>query len=291
MVKAIFTSPISRKIATTAMLTTAVLGANATSLKTGNQNNTTNQTEVVSKEAALAIKNSTTMSNNTPAQETKSFAINNRLAQMFLETCENEQEIKDTKESIKYMFSNFGTFGATVEGQINLEEHYAQEAIKELATYSDFNKLFGYGVADYLAKEFPTWLNNTFYKEFLDYKDKIYTNTNAPSAEECIKVLDEYVINSEIFDIVNEFEYSKLVKAYEKKQNEFFQKHPENYDTIQVLADRIAIRVHAIMAQSVYAYFTCQFASSDNYLKLRITFNELFPKIYNSQPCFPEFVN
>ena len=40
MVKAIFSSPIGRKIATTAMLTTAVIGANASNLKTNNHINT-----------------------------------------------------------------------------------------------------------------------------------------------------------------------------------------------------------------------------------------------------------
>ena len=56
MVKAIFSNPLTRKVVASTMFATAVVGANATNLKTENNDNLINQTEVMSKDAASIYK-------------------------------------------------------------------------------------------------------------------------------------------------------------------------------------------------------------------------------------------
>ena len=56
MVKAIFSNPLARKVVASTMFATAVVGANATNLKNEKSDNFINQTEVVSKEAASALR-------------------------------------------------------------------------------------------------------------------------------------------------------------------------------------------------------------------------------------------
>ena len=141
MLKPILANPIGRKFAATTMFATAVLSAGSLSLAARNKQTQSPQTELVSSEAAKALQSRAI---NINSQEV--FKHNKKLNKIYLKNCEPEKTIKDKKETLRAIYTVYGTLGGSIEIQKEIDNHFAKQAIAKtnetvIATLISFHKI------------------------------------------------------------------------------------------------------------------------------------------------------
>lgn len=240
MVKAIFSSPIGRKIATTAMLTTAVIGANASNLKTNNENVSINQTEVVSPEAAMALKTRiVTVSND-------KYEHNKKMDKLLLATCQKPSETKNVKTSADAVYRIFGTYGAMIELQRSLDDYYMEK------TFDAYLQHYGMSendrkAASEIISHFNGWKDNVYYAELFKDELEMYEKEGVPTFEACIEMVDNHINNKEFFEEEDKVLYNEFSNKFMSKQSQL--------DTVQAKADLLAYKVHMLNAIAFNNYF------------------------------------
>ena len=240
MVKAIFSNPIGRKIATTAMLTTAVLSTNAANLKNNNASNTTPQTEVVSKEAAEAIR--------VRFQEVRlqHFDHNKKMDKLILDTTDSRKETRNTKTTLDAIYKVHGTFGAMIELQRLLDDYYIDNAFDSYLNHYDMDYSKS-NTAKEIISHFYGWRDNVYYTELYKKELKMFKKQGVPTADECIKVIDNHIHNKNFF-------LQEDVGIYEEFSNNFIKKQSEP-NTVQGKSDLLAYKVHLLNAIAFSNYF------------------------------------
>ena len=240
MIKAIMASPVVKKVAVATMLTTAVVGTNATNLKVEKNNNTYNQTEVVSKETATAMRN-LVLNNSSQKNE-----HNKKIDKLLLDTCGNRKEVKDVKNSMEAVYRVFGTYGAIIELQRSLDDYYIDKSFENY--FSHYNVTDAdEEIADQVISHFYGWRDNVYYTELFKSELEMYGKTDAPSAAECIAVIDNHINNKEFFK-------DSDVDLYEEFSNRFISKQVET-ESVQAKSDLLAYKVHLLNSIAFSNYF------------------------------------
>ncbi len=240
MVKAIFSTPVGRKVVATTMLATAVMGANATNLRTNNENVNINQTEVVSSEAASALK----------ARAMKSSAEkvvrNKKLDKLLLDTCKRGKETKEVKSSMDAIYDNYGPNVAMIQLQRNLDDFYIEKAFQ---SYLDFYGLTNKDrdIADQMISHFYGWRDNVYYTELSRAEMKLYNASHKLSADECIEMIDSHVKNKEFFSDIDASLYEEFSKNFVSKQ--------EDKLSPQAKLDLLSYKTHLLNSLAFNKYF------------------------------------
>lgn len=244
MVKAILSTPIGRKITATTMLATAVLSTNAANLKVENTNSNYNQTELISQEAATALKNQVLK------EPTNIVEHNKKMNKLLLATCENNKETKKMKSNLDAIYRVYGPYASMIELQRTLDDHYIEETFNSYLEYYNLTK-YDCDIAKQIISHFHGWKDNVYYTELFKDELKMYEKSSIPNAEECLATIDNHINNKEFFkddDIEIYHEFSKIFKAKQTDK-----------DSPQAKADLIAYKVHLLNALAFNNYFTVDY--------------------------------
>lgn len=240
MVKAIFPNSI-KKVATTVMFTTAVLGASANELKRANEANEVNQTELVSKEAATAIKNQAVIKYADKTEHNK------KIDELLLDTCNNSKETKEIKKSMDLIYGVLGTYGAMIELQRSLDDFYVDEAFDKYLQQDELTE-FDKNNAAQVISHFQGWKDNVYYSELFESEIEMYDRTTLPDADACLAVLDNHINNKEFFAEDDKIIYNEFSNFFLSKQRET--------ESVQAKSNLIAYKVHLLNSLAFNNYFS-----------------------------------
>ena len=260
MVKAIFSNPLTRKVVASTMFATAVVGANATNLKNENNDNLINQTEVMSKDAASIYK--------VRVEEVKlrHFQHNEKLDKMLLETCDKAKDVKNMNTKINDIYNSIGTYGAAIEIQRCLDNHYIEdafEAYNEHYAMSDEDIAF----ASEMISHFHGWKDLVFYNELYKTEAEIYKKSPVPSLKECSEMLDNQINNTEFFKEDDKKLYYEFVGKFISRQQE--------KTSVNSASDLLAYKSHLLNALAFNNYFE-EYKSIPNYHILVANLGSIF---------------
>ena len=242
-------SPTVRNLATATMLTAAVLGIGACAGGNSNKVAEQEQTEVVSKEGAEAIKAAASVTTNAVSNGLSEKIINAINEEFWLDEAIANEHINEVLEVSK----KAGPAVAVVVAQSKVSHSNMIEDMKYILR-EDLKKK-GYNYAEAIetkdAKRFShvlefeameEWLNNTYYPS-------LHTKLSGKkmSAEEVSSALDEFVTEQPYLYTVDRYTYSEKVKEFKEKQS------PELAGTKQGLEDLIAYKTN-VLNYVVYKY-------------------------------------
>jgi hypothetical protein len=251
MIKPIMSNNIGRKFLATAMFATAVTSANAANLYPEETAARTDTTEQVIPRTFDIIKI------HTYHLGTYSFDKNKKLDKTYLKNCNSETKRTVKKENLKSLYENLGTYGATLEIQQMIDEHFLQESYKK---YFDHFTLTNKDREKFnnVISNFEKWKNEVFYKDFQETKAKMYRKKEFPSAELAIETIDNYVSKANLIS-------KDDLLAY-KKNSERFQTMQKEKETALAKSDLLAYKVHLLNALVFKKYFFEINKSYDSYL-------------------------
>lgn len=242
MIKPIIASPVTRKFVTTAMLATSVLATNATIIHNDkNKTPQTFQTELIGADAAKTIKT------NAMKLETFGFEHNKKLDDIYIKNCLPEISKKNKKDNLDAMYRVYGTFGATIEIQREIDSHFMEKAIN---SYLDHYSLTDQNrrAAQEIISHFYGWQDNVLFTDLLKDELKMYEEQDFPSAEKAISYVDKHINNKEFFTDVDKKIYDEHSRNFQSKQI--------NKDGLQALSDLLAYKVHLLNILAFDNYFS-----------------------------------
>ena len=241
MIKPILANPISRKFIATTMFATAVLGAGA--LGTAAQTSKTHpqQVELVSKDAASALQaHSFTI-------EPPQVSHNRKLDRLYIKNCEQDKTAKYKRETLNAIYNVYGTYGATIEIQRNIDDHFFNETLdKYLEHFSIIDKKRE--KASNAISDFNTWRNDVFYTELFKDELKMYEEQEYPNADFAIETIDKHINNRKFF--------SKEDSEIYKKGTNYFLSKQKDKTSSKAKSDLLAYKVHLINSIAFYNYLT-----------------------------------
>lgn len=251
MIKPIVLNSFGRKVLTTAMFATAVANANSANLSARNAEINSDTTMVTKQQNFEVIKI------HTYHLGTYSFDRNKKLDKIYLKYCSPEVKRADKKETLKFLYETFGTYGATIEIQKMIDENFLQESYKKYLEHfalskndiKNFNKV---------VSDFEEWKSGVFYKDFQSTKDKIYGKKGVPSAESAIEAIDDYVSKTALVSKTDLLAYNKTSQRFSSKQ--------KDKESALAKSDLLAYKVHLLNALVFKKYFFEINKSYDSYL-------------------------
>jgi len=255
MVKSIISSPLTRKVATMAMLTTSVTLASANNLNTNNVNNETNQTELMSYEAATSLRAKT-------VDIIDCHEHNKKIDKLLLNKLDKAKDTKEIKAYIDDTYKKLGTFGATIELQRLLDDISIENTIDQYLsnfTFLDKNR----DIAKQLISQFYGWKDNVFYTDLKNEEITLHLSQKSLSADDYINKIDEHINNDSFF---NEEE----IDIYKNYSKDFVSKQ-KNKNSLQAKSDLLAYKVHLLNSLAFNKFFL-----QDNRLPNERTFFSLF---------------
>lgn len=231
MLKTVFQKPVMSTFATTAMLTTAVITSSATNSNLKNNFITPEQTEIISKAGAEALKN------NAYTLEVSSFKHNKDLDKLYLKNCDIEKSTKYKKSILKSLYNVYGTYGATIEIQREIDNASLKEAFDLYLNHYKLDNKTKIKAIEIIA-DFEKWQNDVYYTELLKAEVEMYKKIPYPNVEQAIKIIDEHINNSEFFTKEDIKSYHGNSKKYQARQ--------EKKDSEKAKADLLAYKVHLL---------------------------------------------
>ena len=257
MIKPIIANRIGRNFIAATMFATSVASANANSF---NSNYNTNSTEVISQDAANIIRI------HSFRLGTHSFEQNRKLDKNFLKYCQPNDSKKSKKETLKAIYNNFGTYGATIEIQKMIDNRF-MEIFSE--NYIGHYSLVEKDIKNFknAMLSFNNWKDNIFYKDLYKTELKMYKRQEFPSAELAIETVDNYISESNFF--------SEEDLATYKKGCESFVSMQKDKDSTLGKSDLLAYKMHLLNALAFKNYFLQNEQLIDPYL-FRFYFQDSF---------------
>ena len=265
MVKSIISSPIGKSFVATAMLTSAVISANATNINTANSSQKANN-ELVSKEAAKALKA------NTLSIGTFSYEHNKKLNKLYLENCALDEKKRDKKETLDAIYRVYGTYGATIELQRAIDAVFIEKALNAFLGHFDFTKK-DQDLISQVASQFYGWQDNVYFTDLFREELKMYSEQDYPSAEKAIEYIDNHINNKNFFTDAD-------IKTY-NDHSEIFKSKQLNPDSAQGKSDLLAYKVHLLNILAFNNFFTQDHKMPERYLFMYY-FSENFVNAENS---------
>lgn len=255
MVKSIISSPLTRKVATMAMLTTSVTLASANNLNTNNVNNETNQTELMSYEAATSLIAKT-------VDIIDCSEHNKKLNKLILKNFDKTKDAKEIKTLINETYRTLGTFGATIELQRMLDDISIEKTINlYLSHFSLLDK--NRNIAQQIISQFYGWKDNVFYTDLKNEEMTLHFSKNSLSANDYINKIDKHINNNKFFNQ----EEIDFYKTYSKK----FVSQQKDKNSLQAKSDLLAYKVHLLNSLAFNKFFLL-----DNSLPNEKTFLGIF---------------
>ena len=265
MIKSIIANPIGRRFVATTMLTTAVIGGDATKLCSAQNISTNVQTELINNNAAQALKA------NTISLESFSFERNRKLNKIYLKNCDIDRTQKNKKETIDAIYKVYGTYGATIELQNIIDSQFIESSINQYLEHFSFTDKTR-AKAINLASEFYKWRDDVFFTELFADEQKMYEEQRFPSAEKAIEVIDNHINNDEFF--------SKQDKETYDKNSKWFLSEQKDKTSVQAKSDLLSFKVHLLNALAFNRYFIKNNMPED--VIFRYYFND---KFVNGENC------
>ena len=239
MLKTVAQKPATRKFIATTMIATSVAVADVNNLNAKDTLNTSIQTEVISKAGAEALKsNAYTLEVTNPER-------NKNLEKLYIKSCENGKSVKEKKKSLDAIYRVFGTYGATIEVQRQIDDAYLAKA---------FNSYTGHYVltdsarndADQKIEDFNQWKNDIFYTELFKSELEMYEEEPFPSAEKAISVIDNHINNPNFF--------SEADVEFYNNESEVFKSLQTESESVQAKSDLLAYKVHLLNSLAFSKY-------------------------------------
>lgn len=238
MIKPIFANRIGRNFIASTILATAALSTATTSPATAKN---TAQKEIVSQAA------STAMQSNIINLGTFSMAHNKKLDKIYLDKCDTENSAKSKKSTLNAIYNVYGTYGATIEIQREIDDACIKESLNKYLTH------FSYigkerKAATKITSDFYEWKNDVFYTQLFQEELKMYEEQEYPSAEKAMEVIDNHINNSAFF--------SKEAKETYTKGCQYFQAKQTNKNPEIAKSDLLAYKVHLLNTLAFHKFFT-----------------------------------
>lgn len=250
MIKPILSNSIGKTFVATAMLATAVIGTNAETIKNKQQNNA-EQTELVSKETAQALKSNAIALNN------KSIEHNKKIDKVYIKNCEPEKSVKNKKSSLDAMYNVYGSYGANIQIQTAIDTHFIKGTINSYLEHLSFlneNR----AKAQSIFSEFYEWQNNEFYSDLYQEELKMYEKEEYPSVETAINFVDKQILNPKYFEKGD-------IKIYEKGCD-IFKSEQKDGNSPQGKSDLLAYKVHLMNSLAFFNQLTKKHELPDEYI-------------------------
>ena len=196
MVKSITSAGnLVKTVAMSALLAGSVALGATNPVKTTKQNSIPNQTEVVSKDGAEAVKVMTLPQQPKPAVPT---VHNKKLDDKFLNFCETEEDKRIVNDFISNTYKQSGSYlgSATIQQNLDLNAFLAflNGDIEILKNFDEeaYNKIDRDAMKQVVEKSEPIkqWLNENYFNA---YNEPFGQFDHPPDAEEVSQALDKYV--------------------------------------------------------------------------------------------------
>lgn len=251
MIKPIQASKIGKNFIAATMFTTAVLGTGAVNLAAKAQNTQPQQTEIIDKKEADALK--TRVINIEPHQ----IKHNKKVDKIYIKHCEKDKTIKDKKESLDAIYNVYGPSGAVIEIQRNIDNSMLEQTFNSYLEHFDyFNKKRENALEQ--INDFKKWQNEVFYNELWQSEQKMYEEEEYPSADKVLNTLDNHINNSKFF--------SKEDKELYKKGEDYFLSEQKEKDSIDAKTDLIAYKTHILNALAFKTYLVNKYPLPESHI-------------------------
>jgi len=243
MVKSITSAGnLVKTVALSALLAGSVALGATNPVKTTKQTSIPNQTEVVSKDGAEAVKAMTLPQQPKPAVPT---VHNKKLDEKCLKFCDNDEEKKEMLEFLSDIYSQQGSYLGTATIQQNLDVNmflkFLNGDIEILKKFDKeaYNKIDRDAMKQVVEKSEPIkqWLNENYFKA---YNEPFGQFDHPPDADEVNNALDDYVENDP-----NNLFGDMHVAASRYANNTFFEALKKcNMDIVQKNSIYIAYKIN-----------------------------------------------
>lgn len=261
MLKPILANPIGRRFIATSMFATAVLSASSLNLAARNSQIQSSQTELIDYETAKALHSRAI---NINSQEV--FKHNKKLDKIYLKNCEPEKTIKDKKETLRAIYTVYGTLGGSIEIQKEIDNHFAKQAIDSYLEHFSLNSKSRKHASEIITT-FYKWQNDVFYTDLYKSELEMYEEQSFPTAEKFNEVLDNHMKNPKFFS-KDDF------KLYQKGC-EYFKSNQKDKTSVEAQADLLAYKTHVINVLGFYNFLTKENDIPEKHL-LNYYFDEYF---------------
>lgn len=259
--------PIIKTLATTALLTTAVMASNASNRISINNSINQNQTEIISRNSVEALKiNSYNLKNSTVEH-------NKDLDNLYLKLCNLDQSIKYKKNTLNSIYNVYGTFGATIEIQREIDNATLEKTFELYLNHYNLNTTQK-NIAQQVINEFKQWQNDFYYTKLTQSESEMYNKIPFPNAKEAINAVDKHITHSEFFtkeDIKIYHENSKKYQAQQDKKESIKAKSnllAYKIHLLNTLAFNNAIKTYKFPeAKILEYYFLDEFVNRNSYVK------------------------
>lgn len=228
MVKAIFATPLTRKVVATAMFVSAVAGASATNKGNDLPKERAEQVEVASKSSVTALKARIINMNYNKTSHNKK--LDKKYSEIYSSNLEKKKYLTER-------YNQYGFYGASIVLQKEIDDFYLESSISE---YLSNNYLSPKEVNSLKAflKEFKTWRETEYSPMINEVVNSIVHKVDFPLAEDYNKALDRFVQTSSIFILNSREIYNDRIQKFVSKQ--------KDKDSEQAKSDLLAYKTHII---------------------------------------------